>query len=656
MIASQERMSQRKKDAALTGGQSFDRSSFNFNNLQPLSPSAGMDLSDAKVRFNAKSKSMHFDLEAPKANKGKGLDVDLDIEGVGTDNPKALNQAIKSIQELFSGTGQSERQAEGEADRRRRRNKRESSDNVLTNRANDLPEQLIAANMDSVNPTTQSRLSDRTPNSPKLKFTAKPNSMHFDLETAGLANGKSGPLDIDFDIQGYGVQDLASSPQTLRRLQGFLGSILKSAGLGAGHGKRNSRNSSQPQPVPASYPQIADMSHSQPPSTAQSGGQPQLINTGNALPIPIEQPSPISTGPYQVGQPQFNGGAHSLAAPIGQSQNGYSQIANTGNTVPALTGQPSTAQTIPPAIAPVRQSQMGQPQFGNVNPVRQPQPVTASNLLPGTIPATPNTSNPGAQFHSSSGNLGVTQPGKPLISIVERDFGSNSHGARVMQKVTEGNSAFPVVLSNSAKLGGWENSVNQVLNMARTTGQSPVLVNISYAPTSNKKDGSFAPRYEMKPQETAALKHLSDAGGLAIVSGGNDEKQISPWMRPAMENDGVLVVGEAKGDKRAPNSSLGVHLLAPGGQSGGTSFAAAEVTRAASEILAVNPWLNGREIKQILTSTAKDVGPEGWDSETGFGILNTKAAKKRASEVKVQYFGNQRVLETLVPTNQRLTA
>jgi hypothetical protein len=473
--------------------------------------------------------------------------------------------------------------------------------------------------------------------------------MHFDLETAGLANGKSEPLDLDFNIQGYGVQDLASSPKTLRQLQGFLGSILKSAGLGAGNGKRNSRNSSQPQSVLANYPQITDMSHSQPPSTAQSSGQPQLINTGNALPIPIEQPSPISTGSYQVGQPAFSSRAHSLATPIRQFPNGYPQIANTGNPVPASIGQPLTAQTPPPAIAPVRpsqmgQSQMGQSQFGNVNPVGQPQPVTASNPLPGTISATPNTSNPGVQFPSSSGNFGMTQPGKPLISIIEPGFGPKSHGAKVVQEVSEGNTSFPIMLSNSAEQGGWANSVNQVLDMTRTTGQNPVVFNISSAPTVNQNDGSFNPRYQSTPHESTTLKRLTDAGGLAIVAGGNDGKQLSPWMRPAMENDGVLVVGEAKGNNRAPNSSLGVHLIALAGKSGGTSLATAEVTRASSEILKINPLLNGREIKQILTSTARDVGPKGWDSGTGFGILNAEAAKKRASELDVRYYGNQRVL------------
>jgi hypothetical protein len=41
---------------------------------------------------------------------------------------------------------------------------------------------------------------------------------------------------------------------------------------------------------------------------------------------------------------------------------------------------------------------------------------------------------------------------------------------------------------------------------------------------------------------------------------------------------------------------------------------------------------------EILKSTARDLGPSGWDDETGFGFLNTLAAVDLAKKTKPEVY------------------
>jgi subtilisin family serine protease len=58
----------------------------------------------------------------------------------------------------------------------------------------------------------------------------------------------------------------------------------------------------------------------------------------------------------------------------------------------------------------------------------------------------------------------------------------------------------------------------------------------------------------------------------------------------------------------------------------GTSVAAAEVSGIAALLIERNPALKPADVRRILTSTAKDLGPKGHDSSFGSGLVNALRA------------------------------
>lgn len=66
----------------------------------------------------------------------------------------------------------------------------------------------------------------------------------------------------------------------------------------------------------------------------------------------------------------------------------------------------------------------------------------------------------------------------------------------------------------------------------------------------------------------------------------------------------------------------------------GNSFAGPMYCGAIALILSANPELKPWEVRQIITETATDVGEEGYDYQTGHGLINAYEAVKRALELR----------------------
>lgn len=105
----------------------------------------------------------------------------------------------------------------------------------------------------------------------------------------------------------------------------------------------------------------------------------------------------------------------------------------------------------------------------------------------------------------------------------------------------------------------------------------------------------------------------------------------------------IVVSGVGLDLVRHPNSSYGpsVDLCAPigsmlaaqgGGHFGatGTSVASAYVAGVFALVAAANPSLSPAERREIVYSTALDLGPPGWDEEYGWGLVNAHAAVQAA--------------------------
>ncbi|RXE58496.1 S8 family peptidase [Acetivibrio mesophilus] len=96
------------------------------------------------------------------------------------------------------------------------------------------------------------------------------------------------------------------------------------------------------------------------------------------------------------------------------------------------------------------------------------------------------------------------------------------------------------------------------------------------------------------------------------------------------------------------NRHSGVDLLAPGiklktanlkGEAvtvNGTSYSTAWVSGAAAALLAIDPTLTPYQLRQLLRNTARDICDEGYDEESGWGVMDLDAAiaKLRAESGK----------------------
>jgi subtilisin family serine protease len=140
--------------------------------------------------------------------------------------------------------------------------------------------------------------------------------------------------------------------------------------------------------------------------------------------------------------------------------------------------------------------------------------------------------------------------------------------------------------------------------------------------------------------EQDAILDARRAGALVIAAAGNSGRAGSPIEYPGAYRH-VLAVGAVRPDggpiidsTRGPQ----VAIAAPGKRilstarhgrferRTGTSMATAIVSGAAARLLAQRPGIDASQVRALLLSTARDVGPAGRDDATGWGVLDLAAA------------------------------
>ena len=72
----------------------------------------------------------------------------------------------------------------------------------------------------------------------------------------------------------------------------------------------------------------------------------------------------------------------------------------------------------------------------------------------------------------------------------------------------------------------------------------------------------------------------------------------------------------------------------------GTSMAAPFVTGTVAYLLTFNPTLKPDQIRTIIESTATDMGAAGWDEDTGYGLVNVKAAADKVKSGSIPASGS----------------
>jgi hypothetical protein len=142
--------------------------------------------------------------------------------------------------------------------------------------------------------------------------------------------------------------------------------------------------------------------------------------------------------------------------------------------------------------------------------------------------------------------------------------------------------------------------------------------------------------------EYEAIQLAYGSGSLVVASSGNQLEEGNPTLYPASFPH-VLTVGATDRADQATvfsSASTAVDLSAPGQEIpfqdpldpakheliDGTSFSAPLVAAAAAWVRTVRGAMSVGQLGDLLRIGARDVGPEGYDQRTGFGILDIPAA------------------------------
>ncbi len=136
-----------------------------------------------------------------------------------------------------------------------------------------------------------------------------------------------------------------------------------------------------------------------------------------------------------------------------------------------------------------------------------------------------------------------------------------------------------------------------------------------------------------------AVAWADKQGALVISSAGNDGNDTVYY--PGAYRS-VLCVGAVNQANSAPadfsNRHSAVDLLAPGEKlltatmkgnrlpASGTSYSTAYISGVAAKLMTEYPYLTTSQIRQILCASATDCGTTGYDSTSGWGILNLEKA------------------------------
>jgi hypothetical protein len=217
----------------------------------------------------------------------------------------------------------------------------------------------------------------------------------------------------------------------------------------------------------------------------------------------------------------------------------------------------------------------------------------------------------------------------------------------------------PIWVGRAVGSGRWADSLIEFVDAARESDQPNAVVNLSMDLTQIDANGEVLTRYELTPQERAALEYARQNNVMVVAAAGNDGSVMSALGQASQEFDNIVTVGAANNIERADYSSYGYGLdlmanvsdelstVEDGvGSMTGTSVAAAKVTGAASQVWAANPELSYRQVIHLLKDTAADIGESGFDLETGAGLLNIAAAVQFAKVTKSEEYD---VLPTIIP-------
>lgn len=163
-----------------------------------------------------------------------------------------------------------------------------------------------------------------------------------------------------------------------------------------------------------------------------------------------------------------------------------------------------------------------------------------------------------------------------------------------------------------------------------------------------------------------AVQKAEAKGVVLVAAAGNEQKRVAyPAAYPT-----VIAVGAVNQSNQPYYSNSGpeLKLMAPGrniyttkmggryGLMRGTSAAAPQVAGAAALILAKYPKMTPLEVRQLLYQTAADLGEDGWDRNTGYGLLDLNRALRNQPSLDISEPNNSQFYAKPFPIESQIRA
>ena len=293
------------------------------------------------------------------------------------------------------------------------------------------------------------------------------------------------------------------------------------------------------------------------------------------------------------------------------------------------------SQQAPPAPAVADDPRSAEARWRDhvVDPALAPPPVTPESPLLALVDSKLDTAHP--EF--AGGN--VTTSGDRAVE--------NAHGtATAAVAAAPKNEAgilgiWPGMRALNVSLPATDVScADSASGIARATRARAAVINMSY--------GSAAFCF----LEYQALQQATGRGITLVAAAGNEFDLGNPLEFPASLPHVLTVAASTPNREPAffSNENAAIDLAAPGTgiltavppafeeddvKDGyqlldGTSFSAPMVAAAAAWVRAVRTDLSADQVAQVVRLSAQDIGREGWDPASGFGVLDLKAALERA--------------------------
>jgi subtilisin family serine protease len=220
----------------------------------------------------------------------------------------------------------------------------------------------------------------------------------------------------------------------------------------------------------------------------------------------------------------------------------------------------------------------------------------------------------------------------PNMPVNDRDHGTEIIGLIAGRTVFQGLAPGATILHARAfevfRPGQKASSTADALidAMAWAAENKAQIINMSFA----------GPRNQLLEERCIEVAGL----GILLVAAAGNEGPSAPPAFPGATKGVIAVTATDEQNQRMAQANVGAYVQmaapgvgvlvpVPGGGFDvklGTSQAAAIYTGALANLLRRHPEKSGRQINDMLTSTALDLGMKGRDAEFGFGLVNVRAA------------------------------